>query len=77
MIQPPDGMYAKFHVHRLDGRDQPSGDKANAAYFVLDYVQDPHARPALAAYADACERELPQFAADLRARLAETAEAAR
>lgn len=67
-----DGMYAKFDTRRLDGRDQPGGDKDRAQYFVLDYAQDPYARPALYAYADACETELPQLAADLRAELERT-----
>lgn len=64
-----DWLRTKFHVERLDGRDQPGGDKADARYFVLDYVHDPHARTALAAYADACEAGLPGLAADLRAAL--------
>lgn len=65
-----DRLHSKFHVQRVDGRDRPGGDKADAAYFVLDYAHDPYARPALAAYADACESDLPGLAADLRARLA-------
>lgn len=67
-----DGLYAKYHVARNDGRDHPSGDKADARYFVLDYVHDPYARAALDAYADACEMGLPQLAADLRRQLQET-----
>lgn len=63
-----DWLRTKFHVERLDGRDQPGGDKADARYFVLDYVHDPYARTALAAYADACEADLPGLAADLRER---------
>lgn len=65
-----DRLHAKYHVERTDGRDRPGGDKADAAYFVLDYVHDRYARTALAAYADACEAELPGLATDLRARLA-------
>lgn len=68
-----DRLHTKFRVERTDGRDQPGGDKADARYFVLDYAHDPHARTALAAYADACEQTLPGLAADLRARLAEEA----
>lgn len=64
-----DGLRAKFHVERLDRRDRPGGDKADAGYFVLDYVHDPYARAAVAAYADACETDLPQLAADLRAKI--------
>lgn len=58
-------------VWRVDGRDLPGGDKAGAAYFVLDYANDPYARAALAAYADACEQDRPGLAGDLRARLDE------
>lgn len=65
-----DRLHAKYHVERLDDRDQPGGDKANARYFVLDYAHDPYAQAALAAYAHACEHEPPGLAADLRARLA-------
>ena len=66
----PDGLHAKFHVSRIDGRDRPGGDKADARYFVLDYVHDEFARAALALYADLCEAQLPALAADLRADLA-------
>ncbi|WP_142386937.1 hypothetical protein [Mycobacterium hubeiense] len=38
--------------------------------FVLSYTTDPHARAALAAYADSCEAENRALAADLRAALA-------
>lgn len=62
-----DRLYGKFHVKRADGRDQPGGDKADARYFVLDYVHDPAARTALRAYADASEQTAPRLAADLRA----------
>lgn len=65
-----DGLIEKFHVSRTDGRDKPGGDKSDAEYFVLDTAHDPFARFALAAYAEACERELPGLAADLRMRLA-------
>lgn len=61
-----DRIYGKFRVARVDGRDQPGGDKADARYFVLDYANDPHAAAALAAYADACEQDQPGLAADLR-----------
>lgn len=44
------GLYAKYYVARMDGRDAPGGDKDNARYFVLDYVNDPGAVVALRAY---------------------------
>jgi len=68
-----DGLIKKFHVSRTDGRDKPGGDRSDAEYFVLDTAYDPFARVALAAYAEACESELPGLAADLRMRLAERA----
>jgi hypothetical protein len=68
----PDGLYGKFRVARVDGRDQPGGDKADARYFVLDYVNDENARAALMLYADLCEDELPALAADLRHQIEET-----
>jgi hypothetical protein len=62
-VKPPDhpsnstdgeeGLYGKFHVARVDGRDEPGGDKAGARYFVLDYVNDPLARWPLLHYANA------------------------
>lgn len=44
------GLYSKFIVERTDGRDQPGGDRENARYFVLDYVNDPVAREAVRTY---------------------------
>lgn len=57
------GLYAKYHVERVDG-------KAKGPYFVLAYRTDPHARAALAAYADSCRADYPALAADLDAELA-------
>lgn len=48
----PRGYYEKFEVRRKDGRDQPGGDREGARYFTLDFIHDPHARIALAAYAE-------------------------
>lgn len=45
------GIYGKFIVNRVDGRDSPGGDKTNAKYFVLDYANDQYAKKALAHYA--------------------------
>lgn len=64
------GLYGKFNVSRVDGRDAPGGDKAGAYYYVLDLTHDPFARVALAAYAHACEGDFPLLAADLRRYLA-------
>lgn len=56
------GLYGKYRVERLDGRDK-------GPYFVLAYLTDPHAAAALAAYAASCEDEYPLLAADLRREL--------
>lgn len=47
------GLYGKYMVARVDRRDEPGGDKADARpfYFVLDPIFDPIARPAMATYA--------------------------
>ena len=66
-----DRLYPKFQVKRTDGRDEPGGDKEGARYFVLDYANDPKARIALAAYADAVADTEPGLAADLRALVAD------
>lgn len=66
-----DRLYPKFEVRRTDGRDEAGGDKEGARYFVLDYVNDPKARVALAAYADAVADTEPGLAADLRALVAD------
>lgn len=64
-------VYHKFHVARVDGRDQPGGDREDARYFVLDYRHDPFARLAVLAYADACAATHPELATDLRKRVKE------
>ncbi len=63
------GLYGKFIVRRVDGTDGPGGKHDGCQYFVLDLSHDPFAGPAALAYADACEAEYPQLAADLRALL--------
>ena len=60
-----DGFYRKFNITYADGRPGP-----DYPWFVLCYARDPHARKALAAYADSCHFELPGLAADLRAEIA-------
>lgn len=68
------GLYGKFHVERADGRDRPGGDKDDAAYFVLDYVNDPHARIAVRAYIDSLRDagQEPELAQDLNQELGRT-----
>lgn len=62
------GIYRKFNVSRVDGRDQPGGDKHGAEYFVLDMTHDPHARAALLAYAVSCRGDYPALSRDLLAK---------
>ena len=45
------GLYEKFQVCRIDGSHLPGGKHENCDYFVLDLSHDPHAIPALKAYA--------------------------
>lgn len=60
------GLFRKFDVRRVDGSDAPGGKHHGCRYFVLDVDHDPHAVPALVAYADACEATHPQLAQDIR-----------
>lgn len=55
------GLYEKFRVTRLD--DSPRHDGCD--YFVLDLNHDPHAIPALEAYAESCRESFPVLAEDL------------
>lgn len=59
------GLFQKYRVERVDGRDQPGGDKDDARYFVLDYVHDRRARHALLMYAEGVWFDNPEFAEDL------------
>lgn len=63
------GLFNKFTVTRNDGTDKPGGKHDGCDYFVLDLMHDMHAKAAILAYADACERDLPQLAKDLRDRM--------
>lgn len=63
------GLYRKYIVARVDGKDQKPTDKHfNCNYFVLDVSHDKHAKPALEAYANSVEATHPMLAAELRAR---------
>lgn len=63
------GLYNKFDVRRTDGSSAPGEKHHNCEYFVLDLDHDKHAVAAINAYADSCESEYPELAADLRARV--------
>jgi hypothetical protein len=60
------GIYQKFTVTRTDGTSAPGGKHDGCDYFVLDIGCDPHAIPALLAYAEACKADYPLLAADVR-----------
>ena len=59
------GVYNKYHVQRTDGRDVAGEKHESCAYFVLDLTHDPHAVPALRAYAESCRKTHPQLAIDI------------
>jgi len=61
------GLYGKFRIERTDGKSAPGEKHDGCEYFVLDLTHDPHAIPALKAYADSCRAEYPLLAADLDA----------
>lgn len=66
------GLFHKFNVTRVDARDLPGEKHHGCSYFVLDLDHDPHAIPALAAYADSCASEYPVLATDLRRQVLKT-----
>jgi hypothetical protein len=63
------GLYQKFNVTRIDGSDAPGERNHGHRYLVLDLDKlptDAHAKAAVIAYAESCEDDYPQLAADLR-----------
>ena len=69
MSTQPEGLYHKFNVSRVDGRDQPGGDRAGAEYIVLDLTHCPFARAAALVYANKMAAEYPQAADDILAKV--------
>lgn len=65
MGDPNRGIYHKFTVTRTDGTSAPGGKHDACFYFVLDLDHDPHAKAALAAYAESCRADYPLLAKDL------------
>lgn len=63
------GLFNKFVVYRQDGTDKKAGDRHfGCQYFVLDLTHDPHAIPAIRAYAESAEKDgYIELAKDLRA----------
>lgn len=59
------GLYRKFEVNRIDGRDAPGKDRVDAEYFVLDLTYDKYAMGALLVYAFSIAESRPVLAADL------------
>jgi hypothetical protein len=59
------GVYEKFRIERTDGSSALGQKHHGCWYFVLDTYHDPHAIPALRAYADSCRVEYPLLAEDL------------
>jgi hypothetical protein len=76
------GLYDKYKVTRIDGEDRreglrggPPGRHYGCEYFVLDLNHDPHALPAILAYASSAEEDgYRALAKDLRDKVAELAE---
>lgn len=60
------GIFRKYEVSRVDGRDGPGYRHHDCELFVLDLSHDPFAQAAVLAYAEACKNQLPQLAADIR-----------
>ena len=56
----------KYRVEKTNGEQI----EQNAEYFVLRIDADPHAQTAAMAYANSIENENPEFARDIRNRLA-------
>lgn len=59
------GLYPKYQVRKID-QDNDTYSPPLRHCFVLNYAIDPHARVALATYADSCEADYPLLAKDLR-----------
>lgn len=61
------GLHQKFTVERTDGQSAPGGKHERCSYFVLDLTHDPHAIPAIRAYARSCRGDYPVLARELKA----------
>ena len=59
------GLYDKFVVVRTDGLSEPGQLHEGCAYFPLDLRHDPHAIPAIRAYAYSVKDDNPTLARDL------------
>jgi hypothetical protein len=59
------GLYDKYRVERVDGRDGEGDRHFDCEYFVLDLTHDAAAIPAIVAYADAVAATQPYLRRDL------------
>jgi hypothetical protein len=59
------GLIDRFTVARTDGKSAPGEKHDGCVYFVLDLSHDPHAKAAVAAYAESCEVDYPALSRDL------------
>lgn len=67
------GLYEKYTVLRTDESDQPGRRHHGCELFVLDVTHDPHAVPALRAYAKSCRLDGYELLANDLQRLADVA----
>jgi hypothetical protein len=51
------GLYHKFNIERTDGTSALGGKHESCDYFVLDLTHDPHAIPAMLAYAKSAKKD--------------------
>ena len=65
------GLYDKFRVERTDGASGPGRKHHGCQYFPLDLTHDPHAVPAIIAYAASCRAENPTLTQELCEKAAE------
>jgi hypothetical protein len=63
------GLYGKFIVSRTDGKSGIGEKHYLCDYFVLDLTHDKFALPSMRAYIQACEKEYPKLAEDLRKKI--------
>lgn len=67
------GIVRKYNVERVDGQNSdPNSKHYKKDYFVLDYIDDPHARQALFAYAASCQKDYPILWEEILDLLADT-----
>ncbi len=62
------GWREKYHIQKI-GKFALYPTAKRAKYFVLRFDKDPHARVAMAAYADSVESVNPRFAEDIRKKI--------